>query len=286
MIKSALFMVLLLIIAAGCGKIEQTSDSTTSTNNPPNALNCQNDTPTNNYGCYDTNVRFPGSTGDLLVEDGKVWSVYKQSNTNRTKVFYDVYLRGYDFSVYTDYVNNYIAAADKQEQTDGYNIAESWGINDAGTEITLSEDGAYTYGNQNFSDGCFEVSNNGETLKLCRESLENRDANESNTTGLYFGPTVRFGNRTNYDFVVTEGTGEWSISDFYGSNVTKVKLADNGTTDSGGEWGVSADGKIMEIKGVRYLVFQYLDVPETNCIFTYELSGGTSTSDKWKLCKL
>lgn len=280
MFKPLYSMFFSLIILAGCGRIDQTAtDNSTINVTPPAAVNCPSSTylKTNGYGdCYDTDVLFPGRTGDLVVDSTKVWSVYMRSNTSDTDVFYDIYLRGYDF--YGNAPGNVL----KQEQTDGYTATEFWGIDDEGTKITTSEENDYTYTGEQFSDGCFKVTNGGKTLKLCHESLENLDANESNTTGLYFGSNAKFGNRTNYNFVV-EGT--WTIGGYGANNAATrtVVFASGGTTDTPGAWGVSADGKVIEFDGTRYQVYQYLS--NSGCIAVLELSGGLSTGTQWKLCK-
>lgn len=273
MIRTSLLGIVTAAVVIGCGPVEQTSDNSTVVEQTNPAYNCRNDTPTNAYGCYSSSVVFHNET---IVEG--LWSVYTQSNTNRTdnQVFYDRYLYGFDFAA--------DGSAGKQQQTDGYTNYRQWGVDDGGTAITASDDGTYTYQATFTSDQkCFEVSNNGDTLKFCHESYENSGASLS-ATGLYYGSSVRFGNRTDYNFLVP---GTWTISG-YGDNSASaetVRLDDNGTVESGGEWGVSGDGKLMEIDGVRYLVYQYLEPKSAQCIAVFELAGGVSTSVKWTLCK-
>jgi len=292
MIKISFVFVATLILAAGCGKINETTtttDNNTINYTPPAALNCPNTIylKTNGYGdCYDTNVLFPGATGAYVTESGKVWSIYMRSNTNDTNIFYDIYLRGYKF--YGVEPGNVF----KQEQTDGYAVTEFWGINDAGTIITTSGEGEYTYANEKWSDGCFKVTNNGKTLKMCHESLENIDANVSSLPDLYFGSNVKFGNRIGYDDVYNKVVvGTWSFAG-YGANTTPevfILFNEDGNSfesPSGnpmGDWGVSADGKIIGFNGARYLAYQYLN--SSSCIVALELSGGLSTGKQWKLCK-
>jgi hypothetical protein len=275
MIRISLLSVAVLVGVVGCGKIDQpSSDSSVVVEPTVPAYNCKYDTPTNSYGCYSSSVVFHNET----VVKG-LWSVYTQSNSNRTDgvVFYDRYLYGFDF--FED------GSAGKQLQTDGYTYYREWGVNDEGSSITVSTDGTYAYKATFSSDQqCFEVANGGDTLKFCHESYENSGANLS-PTGLYYGAAVRFGNRTDYNFLVP---GNWSISGYGDNNAPEValQLDENGTVASGGEWGVSGDGKLMEIDGVRYLVYQYLEPLSDQCIAVFELyGGGAVASDKWKLCK-
>jgi len=272
MVKTVISVLAFFALLAGCGRIDETQDNNTVVENLTDAYNCLSDTPTNSYGCYDSDVRFPGATGDKLT-DG-VWSVYEQSNTNRTDgiTFYDRYQRGFIFSG--------DGSAYKQERTDGYSTYRTWGVNDAGTAVSVSDEGKFTYA-ASFSgqDGCFQISNDGATLKLCHESFVN--SSQENSTG-YYGSTVRFGNLTNYNFTAV---GTWTVEG-YGENdavQASVTLDANGTTSNGGEWGVSADGKVMGIDGTRYLVYQYLE--RGDCIAVFELSGGFITPTQWKLCR-
>jgi len=273
MIRTFAFTAVSLLLLSGCGKIDTSTTQDNNTIEEPTtpAYNCKNTTPTNSYGCYDSTVLFHGET----VTDG-IWSIYTQSNTNRTDgvTFYDRYQYGFDFSG--------DGSASKQQKTDGYVYYREWGINDGGTALTLSEDGTYTYVAVFSGQNCFQVTNGGSTLKMCHESFV--DQSQSNAAG-YYGTGVAFGNRADYDFTAV---GSWSIAG-YGDNTVPaatVVLDANGTTSNAQEWGVSADGKVMEIDGVRYLVYQYLDTPDNNCIATFELAGGVITPTTWKLCKL
>jgi hypothetical protein len=275
MFKIMFFILWALIILAGCRIDEQTQDNVTHDEPTLPAYNCTNDTPTNDYGCYSNDVLFHNE----VVVDG-IWSIYTQSNTNRTDgvIFYDRYQYGYEFE------GNY-GTAGKQEKTDGYTLDREWGVNDAGDEIAVgshsgSDEGSYTDTKEVFSDDCLKVINNSVTLKMCHEDFV--DTSYANSTG-YYGENVRFGNRTDYNFIAV---GSWTISGYDATPAVPVTLDANGITGSGGEWGVSADGKVIGIDGVRYLVYQYLDVPEDNCIAVFELSDGVTTSVKWKLCKI
>ena len=280
--RTSAFLFSCIVLFAGCGKVDET---VTQDNNPiddpsPPAYNCKGDTPSNNYGCYGNDVTFHDET----IADG-IWSVYTQSNTNRLdgRVFYDRYQYGFDFSG--------DGGAFKQQQTDGYTYFREWGVNDAGTAVAVSDEGTYTW-TSSFSEKCFEVSHNMattndiETVKFCHEDFV--DQSNENTMG-YYGANVKFGNLENYNFTAV---GTWTISGYgdNGASLSTVSLADNGTIASGtgGEWGVSRDGKVIGIDGVRYLVYQYLstsDDHQRGCIAVFELSGGEATSTTWKLCR-
>ncbi|WP_416768721.1 hypothetical protein ACM66T_01935 [Sulfurimonas sp. ST-25] len=280
---AAVFFVLL----SGCGPVEdvQTQDNNTIDLPTTPANNCPAGSYSENaFGCYGDSVLFPSATGETVAED--VWSIYSQSNTDRTDgiVFYDRYQYGYSFQA--------DGFGFQQNRSDGYSSYWEWGVAATGNPLSVGNyDGVthqYTSTGQGYQGqpNCYEVTDNGQTLKLCHETLQNQDANVS-TSGYYYGPTVKFGNLLNYNFVVV---GTWTISGYSGNTAPSETLyfSENGTISigSGGEWGVSADGKIMEIAGVRYLVFQYLEGTDANCIATIELSGGTATSTLWKMCKL
>jgi len=271
MYQTLFFACAALLVLAGCGRIDTTIDGSTVDEPTTKAYNCKSDSDTNSYGCYGSDKLFHSEK----ITEG-IWSVYTKSNTSEVDntPFYDRYQYGYDFL--SD------GSAEKQEKTDGYILYREWGVNDAGTGITVSEDGAFTYKAVFSGEDCFEVLNGSETLKLCHESYVDQ-TNPPNAMG-YYGPNVRFGNRKSFDF---EAVGEWRISG-YGNNdadVFSVTLDENGTTSSGGEWGVSKDGKVIGIDGVRYLVYQYLDESSGKCIAAFEMSGYYISAMKWKLCK-
>jgi len=271
MVRTVILALPVAAMLAGCGVVETSEDANTYVETLSDALNCESDTPTNDYGCYDSGVLFPGSTGETVTNG--IWSVYTRSDQTLDTVFYDRYQRGYEFGS-----DGY---AYKQETGEGYNGLGDWGINDAGTSISVYADGSYTYA-ATFTgqDGCYEVSNDGNTVKFCHESYV--DQSLENSTG-YYGADLRFGNLINYNYKVV---GTWTIAG-YGSNTaaqTSVTLDANGTTSNAGEWGLGADGKVMGIDGTRYLVYQYLK--NSDCIVTLELSTNSlASSTQWKLCK-
>jgi len=260
-----------LVILGGCGRVKDTSDANTVEEPTVPAYNCYTSSPTNGYGeCYNATALFHSAK----VTEG-IWSLYSQSNTNRTDgtVFYDRYQHGYVFS--SD------GSAGKQNKTDGYTIYREWGIDDAGSVLTLSSDGSYTYKAVFSGQNCFLVTNNEDTYKMCHESYV--DQSQSNSAG-YYGSNVQFGNLNDYNFYAV---GTWSVAGYDNNTAgaTTVTLDANGTTSNGGIWGISADGKVMEIDGVRYLAYQYLEPFSSRCIAVFEMAGGIATSLKWQLCK-
>ena len=275
----------LFALLSGCGQVDdsQTQDNdtidvpTTPANNCPAGSYSENE-----FGCYGDTVLFPNATGETVAEG--VWSIYSQSNTDRIDnvVFYDRYQYGY--RLFAD------GFGFQQNKSDNYNSYWEWGVASSGNPLTVGNYDGLTHqysASEEFQGqpNCYKVTDDGKTLKFCHETLQNESATMG-STGLYYGATVKFGNLLNYNFTVV---GTWTISGYDANTApaTTVYFSENGTisTGSGGEWGVSADGKVIEIAGVRYLVFQYLDDADVNCIATLELAGGTATSTLWKMCK-
>lgn len=265
------FFIVLMI--AGCGRIErEVEDGTTIDQNLPPAANCVG-TEENAYGCYGAETVLYGKK----IVDG-VWSVYEQSNVENINnvIFYDRYKRGYDFrengTVFT------------REYTSDFSIPFEWGVDADGTTLKISDGKSYVYQSVFASDSnCFEVLRGNLATKFCNESLV--DMTNENDMG-YYGSDVAFGNLTDFNF---KGVGIWKLGPYDESNdanETTVTLYEDGNTSNDGQWGVSADGKVMGIDGVRYLVYQYLKPLSDQCIAVFELNEyGYNTSVTWKLCK-
>ncbi len=270
MLKFFSLFVAILLGISGCGRIKTVHDGATTT--PPSvpAANCVG-LSQNAYGCYGSGTVFNGKK----IVNG-YWSVYTQSNVKNigNSVFYDRYERGYSFR------ND--GSAFVRNQTRGYNYYLEWGADNAGTKLTLSDGRTYTYKGVFLSDSnCFEVTReDSSTAKLCNESPISYDGN--NSAGLY-GAQATFGNLTGYYLLVP---GVWKISPYdSGSGATTVTLDANGTTSTGGEWGLSSDGKVISIDNTRYLVNQYLSPSSDKCIAAFVLASDVITSTRRKLCK-
>lgn len=269
-----LLIPLFILLLAGCGRIEKdVQDGTTIEPDLPQAANCVG-TDENAYGCYGAEtVLF----GKKIVKG--VWSVYEQSNIENVNhnIFYDRYKRGYDFR------EDGTAFTRTMRETADFSVPYQWGVSDDGKTLNVEDGNSYVYQGIFANDSnCFEVTRDTTTVKLCNESLV--DMTHENEMG-YYGADVAFGNLTHYNL---KGVGTWKIAPYDSSNggsETTVTLTEDGNTSNGGHWGVSADGKVMGIDGIRYLVYQYLDPYSDQCIAVFELSDGRITSTTWKLCK-
>ncbi|HHH72836.1 MAG TPA: hypothetical protein ENL04_03325, partial [Sulfuricurvum sp.] len=152
---------LMLIVMAGCGRVEEVQDSSTIDQPSTPAANCIG-LSENIYGCYGSDMVFHGTK----IIDG-VWSVYTQSNVENVgnQLFYDRYQRGFDFRE--------DGSAFMRDKTDGYNYFREWGVNDDGTLLKLSDGKSYTYIAVFSNDSsCIELtSSDKSTVKLCHESF-------------------------------------------------------------------------------------------------------------------
>lgn len=273
MIRAFILSIAIVGLFAGCGRVDDAVQDGSTIDQPSvPAANCIG-LNVNSYGCYGEESVF---NGKKIVQG--VWSVYTQSNVENigNVIFYDRYKRGLDFR--SD------GSVFMREKTDDFQYFLEWGVNDDGTKLTLSDGTTYTYQAVFSNDAdCFKVlRSDGLAVKLCTESFVAYDG--KNSSG-YYGSNVTFGNLTHYYF---NAVGSWRIAPYDSTNsasATTVTLDANGSTSTGGEWGVSADGKVMGIDGIRYLVYQFLKSPEDNCIAVFELSGGQITQTTWKLCK-
>ncbi len=261
----AVAMVLIVLIGGCKVKEEEVVDETTKDEVKQDALNCSDDIK-NSYGCYGDDKKF----AELELTTG-VWSIYIRSNlSSSVALFYDRYERSYDFR--SD------GTMFKQQRSGGYTTYGEWGVDDKGTILKLSDGNTLTYKKQFANQSnCFEITRNSDTVKLCRESLQ---SGNSNSAGLY-GSDIKFGSLADYTFDVI---AEWEIDS--GSVKTTVKLDKNGTTSSGGIWGVSADAKIISIDGDSYLTHQYNQGSDRECIDTLELQGSQINANTWRLCRL
>ena len=262
-------ILLLSLILGGCRQLDDEDDSSVNEDFTPVASNCTNSLE-NAYGCYGSDK----TLGNEDLDTG-VWSVYARSyiGTDYEDVVYDTYVYGYRFLE--------DGTAFERDATASYSNVRSWGIDDDGASITISDRGTYTITGQFTNDECFEVTNDtqDETMKLCPEPLN--DTSESNGVG-YIGGTVTFGNYVHGDWTVA---GDWTVEGYSSTSQTQTSVAldADGTTSNDGEWGVSDDGKWLQIDDDPYLVYKYFK--SSDCIAVFELSGEFVTSRTLKLCK-
>jgi len=256
-------------MVAGCGviKTDAVNDDNVDDSLKPIATNCA-DNVENAYGCYGEAKTF--GVGALKIVDG-VWSVYSMSTlpVGTQSEYYDRYEYGYRFDK--------DGTAFKRKDTATYSKSLKWGVSQSGDKLTVSGDGVYIYeGRFGNNKNCFKVSNKeaGESIKMCNE--KSVDMGHKNGAG-YYGGNINFGNYTHGDF---RAAGTWEIT---GSSSIVVVLDDNGTTSNGGNWGVSEDGKRIEIDGVSYLAYKYPKSEE--CVEAFELAGEIITPQVWKMCK-
>jgi len=269
-LSTILTPLLLLGLFAGCGVAEVEDDTAVDNTFVPQADNCD-DGIKNSYGCYGSDQ---GLGEEMLVEG--YWSVYTQRDigTEFDYVYYDTYLYGYRFF--------HDGTVVKRDATTFYSESLAWGVDENGESVTLKDDGTYSITGQfENSENCYEVTNDDseESLKLCHESaVDNTNQNGSG----FFGSTVVFGN---YHLGDHNASGTWLVSDYDGSSSTTAAhtLSVDGSTGSGGEWGVSADGKMITIDGISYLIFKYL--VDSDCIAAFEMSGNNSTGEIWQFCR-
>ncbi len=260
--KLLLLSLTFLLIFSGCGKIEEETSAGTiepSTDNyTPNANNqCATDQQ-NSQGCFANEPFFAENQIDLGY-----WALYKKSNNYKN--YYDMYYKSYQF------IND--GSVKKRFESEGYFRIDGslWGVNEAADTISTDSGESFKLtGRRYLGIDCYDVTHNSATFKMCAESAV--DDSNKNSSG-YFGSNVKFGNN---NFANYTAEGSWTIQS------VQVGLNSDGTTSNDGEWGVSADGKIITIDTVSYIVNKY---PDNNCIDTYTLISNTK-QDKATLCKL
>lgn len=256
-------------VVTGCGLIETdaVNDDNVDDTLKPIATNCA-DNVENAYGCYGDTKTF--GVGALKITGG-VWSIYSMSTlpVGTQSEYFDTYEYGYRFSG--------DGTVFKRSDTATYSESLKWGVNQSGDRLTVSRDGTYVYeGRFGNNKNCFKVSNKevGESIKMCNE--DSIDTSHQNSAG-YYGDSVAFGNYTHGSY---QAVGTWEIA---GANPVVVTLDSNGTTSNGGEWGVSEDGKRIEIDSIKYLVHKYPKSQE--CLEVFELVGDIITPQIWKMCR-
>ncbi len=259
--KISIYIALIfLVIFSGCEKIEdETAGTTESTidNYEPNANNqCATDQQ-NTQGCFGNDPYFADNQVDIGY-----WSLYKKSNNNKN--YYDMYYKSYQF--FSDGSLKKRAEDEGSFRRDG----SLWGVNDAANRISIDNGESFTLTGKRYTGtDCYDVTHQNATYKMCAESAI--DESQKNASG-YFGEKVYFGN---YNYGNYKAEGNWTIADI------SVNLKSDGSTSNNGEWGVSADGKVISIDSISYIINKY---PDNNCIDTYTLVDNFK-QDSVRLCK-
>lgn len=256
-----------LLFITGCGVTDVENDTAVDEDYTAREDNCNPDTYINTLGCFGNTAEF--GENERITEG--FWNLYaKRGDESENKIAnYDTYLFGYQFTA--------DGLVKRREATINYLYGvKEWGVDEAGNVLAVTLDGTYTISTRfDNNTACYEVKSSylGETLKLCHESAV--DTQNSNAYG-YYGENIKFGN---YSFGNYTAAASWTVSEYGSSTASIVVLATHqlladGTTNNGGMWGVSEDGKVLTINGVSYLPFKY---PDTNCVVAFEFDGGAET---------
>lgn len=256
-----LLPIVFLLIFNGCGKIEDTTAGSIeyeNTNYDPAQNNTCFDNYANSAGCFGTNQYF----GDERVDNG-VWSLYGKSDNY--KQYYDKYILGYQLE------SDGTVRQRKDTQAYYFSAVMAWGVNNDGSELSIDPVNSFTIISK-LTGSCYKVKASDEnTYRMCNE--DTIDENTASNSSGYYGSDLKFGNNTYGNYTVI---GTWSID-----GVT-VELAEDGTTSTGGEWGLSSDAKRLSVDGVDYLVYRY---PDDNNLEVFVMQGDYAV-DKVMLEKL
>ncbi len=258
--KTQLFLLstAFLLLFSGCGQIEDDIVTEISQSNytPPSNNQCSTDN-ANSQGCFGNEPFF----GDNQVDTG-YWALYKESNNYDD--YFDMYYKSYQFSS-----TGAIIVRSEEEGNFKY-TSNLWGINSAADTISMDTGESLKLNGVKYGGDCYQVTYQTGTYKMCHE--DEIVPSSQNSAG-YYGEDLKFGNYVQGDY---EAVGSWEIEGVL------ISLDSNGSTSSGGEWGLSLDAKLFTIDTVQYLVDKY---PGSSCIDTYIIVNNYKTSPK-KLCKL
>jgi len=237
-IKLFLLSLTFLLIFSGCGQIEDESAGTIEYENENYESN-QNNTcysdQENSAGCFGEKQKF----GDEYIDNG-VWSLYGKSDNYI--LYYDKYILGYQL------ISDGTVKQRKDTQAYYFSAVMAWGVNNDGSKLTINPVNSFTITSK-LTGSCYKVTaTNGDTYRMCNEDTID-DNTASNSSG-YYGSELKFGNNTYGDYTVV---GSWNI------NGASIDLDENGTTSTGGEWGLSSDAKRLSVDGIDYLAYRYPD---------------------------
>ena len=279
--KHLIITSIIAMLISGCGDLAEESKQSadTQTNNAlkPNVQNSTVREKTNAIGSIGDDTKF----GDNEKISEGVWSLYVNRNEN-TELDYDTYLAGYKFFVDGTLQSREDALTPLFRQK-----RQNWGVNSAGTVITIKAGYAYTYSGQFDNErSCYVVSglSSGETGKLCHETQNNQDK-QTNALG-HFGNDVTYGTYKRADVIVE---GNWEFYKISKSVVvteapSKYRLKSDGFVEGEDKllWGASEDGKVLMIANDSYLIYKYLD---NSCFRTIHYTNNIF-KDEFQICKI
>ena len=272
---------IIAMLISGCGDLadddKQSADTQTNSALQPNVQNSTVRENINAIGSIGENTKF----GDNEKITEGVWSLYVNRN-EQSDLDYDIYLSGYKFFIDGTLESREDALTPLFRQK-----RQNWGVNSAGSTITMTAGYKYTYTGQFDNErSCYVITGlgSGETGKLCHET-DNNQGKETNSLG-HFGDDVTYGTYKRLNIVV-EGSWEfYEISKSVVATEAKYKriLKSDGFVDGEEKlmWGVSEDGKVLLVGDDSYLIYKYL---ENNCFRTIHYTNN-SFKNEFQICKI
>jgi len=274
------FIVILMLIFTGCsGELtenqKQSEDIRTNDKFVANQQNSTTDENTNAIGSIGIEAEF--GENEKITEG--FWSLYVSRNID-LYLDYDTYLGGYKFYDDGSMVQQDTLPLYQQRK-------QNWGTDVSGSSITISPGNKFTITAQfDNEQNCYEVSglSSGEKGKLCHEKVLN-GANTQNSLG-YIGESATYGTYKRFNPNVA---GSWefypidnSIASLQAIKTLKLNASGGVEGDATLNWGVSEDGKVLNIGNNSYLIFKYLS---DTCVHTLEYTNNVVTNEV-KLCKI
>jgi len=279
--KHLIITAIIAMMISGCGDLDednkQSTDTQTNSALQPNVQNSTVKEKINAIGSIGDDTKF----GDNEKITEGVWSLYVNRN-EQSELDYDIYLGGYKFFVDGTLESREDALTPLFRQK-----RQNWGVNSAGTTITMTTGYKYTYSGQFDNErSCYVVSGlaSGETGKLCHET-DNNQEKETNALG-YYGNDVTYGTYKRSNILIE---GNWEFYKISKSVVateptSKHRFKSDGFVDGEEKlmWGVSEDGKVLLIGDDSYLIYKYLD---NSCFRTIHYINN-SFKDEFQICKI